>query len=72
MSYNYTQLHQIIEMQYKNNNSSTDTNDRSWFFNESAKLFKGYTNPSKFLNTIISRNNNIIPDEELPPIYIDT
>ena len=72
MSYNYTQLHEIIETQYKVNNDKKD--DRSWFLNESAKLFKGYTKPTTYLNTIISGNNSTsgITIHEDPPIYIDT
>ena len=71
MSYNYTQLHQIIEMQYKiNNNLNKDDNS---LLNQTAKLFKGYINPSSYLNNIMSNNNNnlniIIQEDE--PLYID-
>lgn len=81
MSYNYTQLHQIIETQYKSNNNNGfdfDFDYKNWFLNESAKLFKGYTTPSKYFNNIRSGNINnsnddddiiIKPDE--PPIYVD-
>ena len=72
MNYNYTQLHEIIETQYKVNYDKKNNNKNWWFLNESAKLFKGYTNPSTYLNTIISGNDNTgITIHEDPPIYID-
>ena len=68
MSYNYTQLHQIIEMQYKVNND--ESNKNKWFLNQSAKLLKGYIKPSTYLNTIMSGNDKQNIKED-PPIYID-
>ena len=67
MSYNYTQLHEIIEMQYKNNGKIEDKNKK--FLNESAKLLKGYINPSTYLNNIMSSTEISIVED--PPIYID-
>lgn len=67
MSYNFTQLHEIIESQYKVNN---DANDKS-LLNETAKLFKGYTTPKAYLNNIISNTSTNIIIEERDPVYID-
>lgn len=69
MSYNYTQLHQIIEMQYKVNYD--ESNKNLWFLNQSAKLLKGYINPSSYLNTIMSGNEKPSIKEEDPPLYLD-
>jgi len=68
MSYNYTQLHEIIEMQYKVSASSRD--NRRWFLDETAKLVKGYTKPTTYINTLMT-GNKITTIQEEPPIYID-
>ena len=66
MSYNFTQLHEIIETQYKVNNDGSDKS----LLNETAKLFKGYTTPTAYLNNIISNKSEMIIRED-DPIYID-
>ncbi len=51
-SYNYSQLHEIIEKQYKK-----DEGDSNWFMEETFKFGKGYIKPSNYLNNVINKIN---------------
>ena len=50
MSYTYSQLHDIIEIQYR----KTANND-NWFWEETFKFGKGYTTPSNYLNNVVNK-----------------
>ena len=68
MSYNYTQLNEIIETQYSVVTSKINDNS---FFNQTAKLLKGYSNPRDYLSSIMSSSKGNKEMEEYPPLYID-
>jgi hypothetical protein len=71
MSYNYTQLHEIIEKQYANNSGSDYGDDRWWLFNEGAKYYKGYSTTSTLINNLITGNVKPEIKKEDPPVHID-
>lgn len=62
-NYNYTQLHEIIEAQYK------ISTDKKSFLNESAKLLKGYTTPYQYLSALTTETEIIKEDD---PLYLDS
>lgn len=62
-NYNYTQLHEIIEVQYK------VSTDKKSVFDESAKLLKGYTTPYQYLSALTTETEIIKEDE---PLYLDS
>ena len=69
--YDYSTLHQIIELQYAKKVSSSDDNKWGWgsFLDQSIMLSKGYVTPSNYLNNI----NNIInknEEEQGNPLYL--
>jgi hypothetical protein len=73
MSYNYSQLNEIIKMQYAKKELEDDESNNNWFFEETIKLTKGYIKPSNYINNI---TNKIIKDEKKsmiidPALYID-
>jgi hypothetical protein len=49
MSYNYSQLNNIIELQYAKKDNGGDDN---WFLEETLKMGKGYIHPSNYLKNI--------------------
>jgi hypothetical protein len=72
MSYNYSQMHDIISKQY----AKKEGTGENWFLEESIKFGKGYSKPSEYLETIAkkvinssdkNKNDNIIDDA----LYID-
>jgi hypothetical protein len=72
MSYNYSQLNEIISLQYAKKDNADDDN---WFLEETIKMGKGYIKPSNYLknigNKILEARNkkdNIVIDDAL---YID-
>lgn len=65
-NYNYTQLHEIIEAQYK---VSTTTDSKKSVLDESAKLLKGYTTPYQYLSALTTETEIIKEDE---PLYLDS
>lgn len=66
-NYNYTQLHEIIEAQYKV--STTTADNKKSFLNESAKLLKGYTTPYQYLSALTTETEIIKEDD---PLYLDS
>ena len=72
MSYNYTQLHEIIEKQYANNSGSDyDDDNRWWLFNEGVKYYKGYSTTSTLISNLMSGNVKPEIKKEDPPVHID-
>jgi hypothetical protein len=74
MSYNYSQINEIIAKQYERKKGSGSNN---WFLEESIKFGKGYSNPGEYMQAIaknvVEQSNkgnkdNIIEDTAL---YID-
>ena len=59
MSYNYSQLNNIIELQYAKKDNVGDDNDYNWFLEETIKMGKGYIQPSNYFKNI---GNKIIED----------
>lgn len=73
MSYSYSQLNEIIKLQYAKKDDNNDYDN--WFLEESIKLGKGYTTPGEYLKTMAKKiledkdkNKNKIID---PPLYLD-
>lgn len=69
MSYNYSQLNDIISLQYAKKDGDND----NWFLEQTIQMGKGYIKPSNYLknigNKIIeNKNNNKVIDAAL---YID-
>jgi hypothetical protein len=66
--YNYSELHQIIELQYAKKQSGNDKWGWGSFFDQSLMLGKGYVTPSNYLNNI----NNIINknEDQGNPLYL--
>jgi hypothetical protein len=70
MSYNYSQMNDIIEKQYVKRESSGN----NWFLEESIKFGKGYSKPGEYLQVIAnkimdnSRDKNLVEDDAL---YLD-
>ena len=48
MSYTYSQLNDIIALQY----AKKDSGDDNWFLEETIKLGKGYIKPSNYFTNI--------------------
>jgi len=61
MSYNYSQLNNIIALQYAKKDNADD-DDYNWFLEETLKMGKGYIHPSNYFlnvgNKIIEDKNN--------------
>jgi hypothetical protein len=51
MSYSYSQLNKIIEIQYR---KKADDNS-NWFLEETLKFGKGYIKPSNYLNNVVNK-----------------
>ena len=51
MSYNYSQMHDIITKQYAKKEGTSD----NWFLEESIKFGKGYSKPGEYLQTIAKK-----------------
>jgi hypothetical protein len=72
MSYSYSQLNEIISLQYAKKDNADDDN---WFLEETIKMGKGYIKPSNYLKNIGNKiledrnkkDNKIIDDA----LYID-
>jgi hypothetical protein len=62
MSYNYSQLNNIIALQYAKKDNIDDDNDYNWFLEETLKMGKGYIHPSNYFlnvgNKIIENRYN--------------
>jgi hypothetical protein len=61
MSYNYSELNNIIALQYAKKDNVYD-DDYNWFLEETLKMGKGYIKPSNYFlnvgNKIIEDKNN--------------
>jgi hypothetical protein len=78
MSYNYSQINEIIAKQYqKRKGTGSGLGYDNWFLEESIKFGKGYSNPGEYMQAIAKNvvekskkddKNNIIDDKAL---YID-
>ncbi len=74
MSYNYTQMNEIIEKQYAQKKES-----KNWFLEESIKYGKGYSDTGQYLQVIANKmitnskdnKNNKNAGDDAPAIYID-
>jgi len=70
MSYNYTQMNEIIEKQYAQKKESNN-----WFLEESIKYGKGYSDTGQYLqviaNKIITNTKDKTDGDDTPAIYID-
>ena len=71
MSYNYSQLNEIIALQYAKKESEADGN---WFLEESIKMSKGYIQPSNYFKEVA--NKIFVEKKEKrdiiePAVYID-
>jgi len=71
MSYSYSQLNDIIALQYANRDEGND----NWFLEQTIKMSKGYIQPSNYLKNIgnkimedSNKNKNKVIDNAL---YID-
>ena len=51
MSYNYTQINEIIGKQYEKK-KGVKSDDDNWFLEESIKFGKGYSNPGEYMQSI--------------------
>lgn len=75
MSYNYSQMNDIIEKQYAKKKGSNNNNN--WFLEESIKFGKGYSQPGEYLQAIaknaMERSNKNADDViiEEKAIYLD-
>jgi hypothetical protein len=49
MSYNYSQLNEIIALQYA---KKEETNDNDWFLEQTIKMSKGYINPGNYFTNV--------------------
>jgi hypothetical protein len=75
MSYNYSQINEIIAKQYERKKGSKLGYD-NWFLEESIKFGKGYSNPGEYMQAIAKNvvekskkdDKNNIDDKAL---YID-
>ncbi len=54
MSYDYSKLNNIIELQYKNKTIKNDY-ENWWFLEETLKFGKGYVKPSNYLNNVYNK-----------------
>ena len=76
MSYNYTQINEIIGKQYEKK-KGVKSDDDNWFLEESIKFGKGYSNPGEYMQSIaknvIERSNklNNINKTSDTALYID-
>ena len=66
MSYNYSQINEIIEKQYAKKKGSNNNNN--WFWEESIKYGKGYSQPGEYMRAIVKNamersNNDVIIEE---------
>jgi hypothetical protein len=71
MSYNYSQLHDIIELQY----AQKQNENEDWFLEESIKFGKGYINPKDYANNLIKNiyklnNKNDLKDDTDKALYL--
>lgn len=70
MSYNYTQMNEIIEKQYAQKKESNN-----WFLEESIKYGKGYSDTGQYLqviaNKMIKNTKDKTDGDDTPAIYID-
>ena len=77
MSYNYSEMNDIIAKQYAKKTGSSDNNNNNWFLEESIKFGKGYSNPGEYMQSIaknvIERSNklNNINKTSDTALYID-
>jgi hypothetical protein len=66
MSYNYSQIHDIIELQYAQKQNTGE----NWFLEESIKWGKGYIKSGDYANNIykkiynLNNNNNLNLDDD--------
>jgi len=66
--YDYSTLHQIIELQYKRKTGSGYDDDT--ILSQSLQLGQGYITPSNYLQNI---NNILVKPEKIPetnPVYL--
>ena len=71
MSYNYSQLHDIIELQY----AQKQNENEDWFLEESIKFGKGYIKPKDYANNLIKNiyklnNKNDLKDDTDKALYL--
>lgn len=71
MSYNYTQMNEIIEKQYAQKKES-----KNWFLEESIKYGKGYSDTGQYLQVIANKmiknsKDKTDGDDTTTAIYID-
>lgn len=70
MSYNYTQMNEIIEKQYAQKKESNN-----WFLEESIKYGKGYSDTGEYLqviaNKMIKNSKDKTDGDDTTAIYID-
>lgn len=79
MSYNYSQMNDIIAKQYerKKNTRKDGSFDDNWFWEESIKFGKGYSKPGEYLQAIAknaldrSNKNNQDVIVEDTALYLD-
>jgi len=73
MNYNYSQMNEIIEKQYAKKKG--DKNKSNWFWEESIKYGKGYSNTDEYLKAIaknaMERSNNDVIIEDDKALYLD-
>lgn len=75
MSYNYSQLNEIIKLQYAKREDTTEYDN--WFLEQTIKYGKGYINAQDYLaimtkKIIEDRNNNNNKNKIIdPPLYLD-
>lgn len=72
MSYNYSELNRIIELQYPKN-TNTNNNNYNWLLEDSIKLGKGYIKPSNYVNNIGNKiRASYIKSDDLydDPLYL--
>ena len=55
MSYNYSEMNDIIAKQYAKKTGSSDNNNNNWFLEESIKFGKGYSKPGEYLQVIANK-----------------
>ena len=74
MSYNYSELNKIIELQYpRNNNNNYNNYNYNWLLEDTIKLGKGYIKPSNYINNIGNRiKSSYIKSDNLydDPLYL--
>ena len=62
MNYNYSQMNEIIEKQYAKKKGSN--NKSNWFWEESIKFGKGYSQPGEYLQAIAKNTMDRSKDDD--------